>query len=212
MRRSLVALGAAGALVIAARKAAALADAPAPRVRVDGCPHPAAGGGAPGLLTRDPRREAAPTAHAHLAPPSWEPRALTRIAGWVPEPPRTPLGRAAAYVWAGPLTVAGLMAGAASLVAPRRVVGVLLFSPARGPAAQFLRVRGFSAMTIGHVVVARIEPSEALLAHELVHVRQAERLGPLMAPLYLALMAVYGYARHPMERAARLAQRRSMRA
>jgi hypothetical protein len=104
------------------------------------------------------------------------------------------------------------MAGAASLVAPRRVVGVLLFSPARGPAAQFLRVRGFSAMTIGHVVVARIEPSEALLAHELVHVRQAERLGPLMAPLYLALMAVYGYARHPMERAARLAQRRSMRA
>jgi hypothetical protein len=59
------------------------------------------------------------------------------------------------------------------------------------------------------VVVARGQPSAALLAHELVHTRQAERLGPFMAPVYLGLLARYGYLRHPMERAARRAGRRA---
>ncbi|MDP8931826.1 MAG: hypothetical protein M3O70_25470, partial [Actinomycetota bacterium] len=68
-----------------------------------------------------------------------------------------------------------------------------------------LRSRGFDAGAFGHVIVAAGDPHDHLLAHELVHVRQAERLGPLMAPVYLGLLAVYGYARHPLERAARRA-------
>jgi hypothetical protein len=109
------------------------------------------------------------------------------------------------------MTLAGLLAGATSGVAPRRHGDVLLFAGARGAPGWFFGRQGYAAFALGHVIVARdAAPSDALLVHELVHVRQAERLGPLMAPLYLALHAAYGYARHPMERAARRAQRRAL--
>ncbi|MEX0705789.1 MAG: hypothetical protein WD041_04155, partial [Nitriliruptoraceae bacterium] len=51
--------------------------------------------------------------------------------------------------------------------------------------------------------------SASLLAHEAVHVRQFERLGPLMVPVYLWLAARHGYRDHPLERAARLGARRA---
>lgn len=138
-----------------------------------------------------------------LVAPSWEPAALTALARWVPSPPTTPWGRALVRGWAAPLTGVGLVLAAASGVRPRRHGDVWVAAPAGGVfAARFAR-RGFVACTLGHVIVAAREPDERLLAHERVHVRQAERLGPLMAPLYLGLMAVYGYARHPLERAAR---------
>jgi hypothetical protein len=86
---------------------------------------------------------------------------------------------------------------------------VLLFAPARGVTGAILRLRGFAAITLGHVVVARVDPGRRLFAHELVHTRQAERLGPLFPPVYLALHAAYGYTRHPLERAARLGARRA---
>ena len=128
-----------------------------------------------------------------------------RLQAWVPDPPQTPLTRLLGIIWASPITAAGLLAGAASAARPRLVQGVLLFAPARGVTGWMVRRRGFAAAGLGHVVIALDEPSTALLVHELAHVRQAERLGPLMAPTYLALLAVHGYQRHPMERAARLA-------
>ena len=128
-----------------------------------------------------------------------------RLQAWIPPPPSRPALRWAARLWAAPLTVAGLLAGAASLTRPRLRDGVVLFAPARGLTGAIIRRRGFAATGLGHVVIATEEPSPGLMAHELVHVRQAERFGPLMAPAYLVLLAIHGYARHPMERAARLA-------
>lgn len=110
-----------------------------------------------------------------------------------------------ARVWAAPITAVGLLVGALSGVAPRVRDGVVLFAPARGLSGRIIRRRGFAATGLGHVVIAVEEPSDTLMAHELVHVRQAERFGPFMAPVYLALLVVHGYHRHPLERAARLA-------
>lgn len=131
-----------------------------------------------------------------------------RLQTWTPPPPASALTRIVAAVWAAPITMVGLLVGAASATRPRITAGVVLFAPARGVTGMIIRRRGFAAAGLGHVVIAVEEPSPALLAHELTHVRQAERLGPLIAPAYLALLAVHGYRDHPMERAARLAAQR----
>lgn len=138
-----------------------------------------------------------------------EPAIASRLATWSPTPPAGPLARFVAYTWAAPLTAAGLLMGAASGSKPYRHEGALVFADAGGLAARMLRWRGFTAATLGHVIVAVGQPSPALLRHELTHVRQAERFGPLFAPLYLAALARYGYRRNPFERAAYLAGQRS---
>lgn len=135
--------------------------------------------------------------------PDWEPEVLGRLAHWQPRPPARGLARMVAYAWASPITLVGLIVGAAAAVRPRLREGVLLFPNARGITGWLIRRRGFAAGTFGHVIVCTEDPSPSLLAHELIHTRQAERFGPLMAPVYLGLLAVYGYWRHPMERAAR---------
>lgn len=135
--------------------------------------------------------------------PVAEPAAVTRLAAWAPAPPGTPLARLAGYLWASPLSAAGLLLGAASGTRPRVHEGALLFAGVRGPTGSMLRWRGFAAATLGHVIVAAADqPTARLLHHELVHVRQAERWGPLFAPLYLAALLRYGYRRNPFERAA----------
>lgn len=136
------------------------------------------------------------------ATPVDEPVAVTRLAAWIPAPPASPATRLAGYVWAAPLSAAGLLLGVLSAARPRVHEGALLFAGAGGPAGRMLRWRGFTAATLGHVIVAAGEPSERLLRHELVHVRQAERWGPLFAPLYLAGLLRYGYRQNPFERAA----------
>jgi hypothetical protein len=146
-----------------------------------------------------------PPLRPHAAP-------LARLAGWVPGPPRTTVGRAAASAWAAPLTLVGLAVALASGARPR-------WDPARrclvatgvgGASAAALRVVGAGANTIGQVVLCRSDaPSPALLDHESVHVRQAERLGPLLVPAYLWLNAIHGYRDNPLEHAARLGARRS---
>lgn len=128
------------------------------------------------------------------------------LATWVPERPRTPLGRAAATAWAAPLSVLGVVLGLASGASPRWDPdrGCLVFEGARGPAGAALEAVGARANAIGQVVlVRRGTEAERLIDHEAVHVRQAERLGPLLFPTYLWLAARYGYADHPLERAAR---------
>jgi hypothetical protein len=98
------------------------------------------------------------------------------------------------YLWVFPTTILGLflagiawatggqlhvvdgvleVCGGATDFCLRRVVGLIL----RG---------GASAMTLGHVVLAR--DSDLLLttrAHERIHVRQNERWGPFFIPAYL---------------------------
>lgn len=165
--------------------------------------------GAPVPLDRPLRPPLGASGDARTLPPSWEPPALSALAAWQPAAPRHPLARMAAYVWAAPLTVAGLLAGALSGVRPQVRDGVVLFANARGPAGAVLRHYRYAAGAIGHVVIAIRDPSPTLFTHELVHVRHAERLGVLTAPVYLVLLAVYGYARHPLERAARAAARRA---
>ena len=123
---------------------------------------------------------------------------------WVPTRPKSPAGRLFVRLWAAPVTAVGLVVGAASATPPRVRDGVLLFAPAGGITGRVIRRRGFAATGLGHVVISVTEPSPQLWAHELVHVRQAERLGPLLIPVYLALLVARGYAQHPLELAARL--------
>lgn len=155
-------------------------------------------------------RERAPlgaTSDAHVVDGPTDPEWVRELAAWVPRPPRTLLGRLIAYTWAAPSSLAGLLVGALSFRAPAVRDGVLLFSDVRGIPRWALRQGGFTATTLGHVIIARTDPSPPLMAHELAHTRQAERFGPFTGPLYWYLLVRYGYARHPMERAARRAGR-----
>jgi hypothetical protein len=137
-----------------------------------------------------------------------------RLATWIPEPPRSWAGQLAAGVWAAPLTAVGLLMAAAAGRRPRWSAEhrCWIVDAIRGPSGLALRTVGAEANAIGQVVLSRSAASSpALLAHEAVHVRQAERLGPLLFPLYLWLGAWYGYRDHPLERAARLGARRGSR-
>jgi hypothetical protein len=134
------------------------------------------------------------------------------LAGWQPDAPRTLRGQLLASAWASPLTVTGLGVALLSGARLRWDTGrrCLIATGVRGPSRAALRLVGAGANTIGQVVLCRIdEPSEALLDHEAMHVRQAERLGPLLVPVYLWLNAWHGYRDNPLERAARLASRRA---
>lgn len=161
-------------------------------------------------LRLTPDKEAqAPVADARVPARPGEPEWARDLAGWVPKPPRGRVGRMVTYLWASPPSGVGLLIAALSGTRPVVRDGVLLFSGVRGPVAWALSQGGYAAMTMGHVVLSRGEPSSALMAHELVHTRQAERFGPFMGPVYWYLLARYGYVRHPMERAARIAGRQA---
>jgi hypothetical protein len=105
------------------------------------------------------------------------------------------------YVWAGPNSLVGLLGGLTTGRRPVRWRGVLLFEDAEAGLARFLRWRGFAAITLGHVIVTNRRLTDEILAHELAHVAQSERWGPLYYPAYL-LASVRGYRRNPFERAA----------
>ena len=106
-----------------------------------------------------------------------------------------------ARIWALPGTILGLVLGTTTLSLPRVRDGVIAFEQARGFGALHRRM-GFAAITLGHVVVANRVLENGLWAHELVHVRQWELLGPLMLVAY-PLASVAGYRRNPFEVAAR---------
>ncbi|MBW8884276.1 MAG: hypothetical protein JF612_05755 [Planctomycetia bacterium] len=101
-------------------------------------------------------------------------------------------------LWALPWTICGLALGLAGLVtggASQRVGRVLEF---HGGWLQWLLkcvpiCGGAAAMTLGHVVIARTRADlDRSRCHELVHVAQYERWGPLMVPAYLACSAWLG--------------------
>jgi hypothetical protein len=105
---------------------------------------------------------------------------------------RKTLQRGCCYCWAFPATVLGLLFVPLACLSGGRcrfvqgaleVEGGLVTAllrrglPALGPAA---------AMTLGHVILGRDQEClRRSRRHEHVHVRQYERWGPLMLPLYL---------------------------
>ncbi len=97
------------------------------------------------------------------------------------------------YAWTAPTSLLGLVAVALTAPSLHVVNGVL---EAEGPRlARLLRFVSprlpVEAMTLGHVVIARdAEALDVSRAHERVHVRQAERWGPLFVPAYLAASAI----------------------
>jgi hypothetical protein len=124
--------------------------------------------------------------------------------------------RALVYAWTLPTTALGLLFLPLALLSrtggARVVDGVLEL---HGGAVTFflkhctLLRGGASAMTLGHVVLARDEQSLDLTRdHERVHVRQCERWGPLFIPAYLVaslLVLLRGgrpYEDNPFEREA----------
>jgi hypothetical protein len=113
-------------------------------------------------------------------------------------PARRPLW---GYLWAAPNSVVGLAGALTTASRPVRHRGVLLIEGSRLGLARFLAWRGFTAITLGHVIVANEPLDDHLLAHELAHVAQHERWGPLFYPAYL-LTSLAGYRRNPFERAA----------
>jgi uncharacterized RDD family membrane protein YckC len=131
------------------------------------------------------------------------------------------LGRVLLYVWAGPNSLLGLIVALLTAMSGGRVArshGVL--EAWGGVASGLLRSTpiGAQAMALGHVVLGRDRPSlERTRAHELVHVRQAERWGPLFLPAYLAasawawLRGRHFYRDNCFEREARRGERRSSR-
>lgn len=94
--------------------------------------------------------------------------------------------RALKLIWASPWSLVGL------LLAPffrRRHVehGALLCEGASWPRRLGWR---FSAITLGHVVLSVDDLPEETLRHELVHVGQYERWGPLFIPAYVGASMV----------------------
>lgn len=119
------------------------------------------------------------------------------------------------YLWTLPTTSPGLLAVALTLLTGgRATVHSGVIEAHGGFAAFFLRYltllpRGASAMTLGHVVIARTaELHDATRAHERVHVKQCERWGPLFLPVYLlcslwiAIKRGDAYRDNPFEREA----------
>ncbi|HEX8522877.1 MAG TPA: hypothetical protein VF669_11510 [Tepidisphaeraceae bacterium] len=103
------------------------------------------------------------------------------------------LSRFPVYIWASPASLIGLGAAALALTSggtAHVVDGVL---EVEGGLVRWILKRctplrgGASAMTLGHVVIARDRKLlEMTRIHERVHVRQCERWGPLFIPAYFA--------------------------
>ncbi|MBW3619343.1 MAG: hypothetical protein KY461_03800 [Actinobacteria bacterium] len=150
-------------------------------------------------------------AAAVIVPASAEGPLARRLATWTPTAPTSTLGRVAATAWASPLTAVGLLLAATTGGRPRWDAehGCLVVEGARTGSARLLRIVGAGANAMGHVVVSTYERTPpVVLAHEAGHVRQAERLGPLLFPIYVWSSARYGYRDNPIERGARAAARR----
>lgn len=150
------------------------------------------------------------TAAADLPPARPTGPLVQRLASWVPAAPASTPGRVLSGLWAAPLTLPGIAIALLSGARPRwsGTHHCLLAVGVRGPSGLALRSVGAEANAIGTVILCRaVDPPASLLAHEVVHVRQAERLGPLLLVAYLWLAARYGYRDHPLERAARAGAR-----
>jgi hypothetical protein len=122
--------------------------------------------------------------------------------------------RLLAMAWASPYTLVGLSLGVIGLCTRGRV-------RLRGRVVEFYGGRvtwflqqlffgqGAMALTLGHTVLGQTDAAlDFSRTHELVHVRQFERWGPLMGPAYLGCSLVLWvmrrrpYLDNPFEREA----------
>ena len=102
----------------------------------------------------------------------------------------------AADAWRWPNDALGRLAAAIVPTAARRSVrDVSVHEDARYDRLFQRTPRHPTAMTFGATIVARRSLDDVLLAHELAHVEQYRRWGPLYLPLYL-LGAAWGRVRH----------------
>lgn len=95
------------------------------------------------------------------------------------------------WLWASPATLLGLVAGGVGMLfggAARRKGRTLEF---HGGLARWLLERMpngdfVMAMTLGHTILGKTDAAlDVARDHEMVHVRQYERWGPLFIPAYL---------------------------
>lgn len=114
-----------------------------------------------------------------------------------------------AWCWASPWTLVGLAVGLACGARLRRVGSVIELAGGRIPWLFDRFPVQPAAMTLGHAILGRdFEVLAAARQHELVHVRQYERWGPLFVPVYLGCsLAVWlagrqAYRDNPFEREA----------
>ena len=115
------------------------------------------------------------------------------------------------YLWAFPVTALGLtFAGLAVVTGGSLGWRAGVVEACGGWIGSLLRGsrwhRGGAAITLGHVSLARDRASlEQSRAHEMFHVRQFERWGPLLLPLYWAIglwlrwRGYDPYLDHPLE-------------
>jgi hypothetical protein len=121
----------------------------------------------------------------------------------------------ARYLWAFPATFLGLLFAPVAWLSGGKVAWVQGALEIHGGLVTALLRRGLpgfapaAAMTLGHVILARDQKClDHSRNHEHVHVRQYERWGPLMLPLYLAaslglfLRGLDPYLDNPFEREA----------
>jgi hypothetical protein len=119
-----------------------------------------------------------------------------------------------AIIWALPWTLFGALIGLLGLVTGGRGrVNGRTLEFWGGGTGWFLRyfpiIRGASAVTFGHAILGQSAAElDACRKHELVHVRQYERWGPLFVPAYLtywlalSVRGKSGYWDNPFEREA----------
>jgi hypothetical protein len=125
------------------------------------------------------------------------------------------LGVALVIVWASPASALGLMAGLLGLATGGQIRRRGRVLECYGGFVNWLLERMFPrplgalAMTLGHVVLGRNEAAlDVTRKHELVHVEQYERWGPLFIPTYLLCSLVLwlrgrdGYHDNPFEQEA----------
>ena len=109
-----------------------------------------------------------------------------------------------AILWAAPWTLLGLLFGLVGIATGGRVQRTGQVVEFHGGAIAWLLQRapvigGAAAITFGHTVLARtLADLDATRGHELVHVAQYERWGPLFIPAYLGCSAwLWLRGKHP---------------
>jgi len=106
----------------------------------------------------------------------------------------------AVRLWALPTTLVGLILAAAALFGGRASLRAGVVEAHGGLLSVALRGwplfgAGVAAMTLGHVILAMTEEDlERHRGHELVHVQQCERWGPLFLPAY-AVSSLWAWLR-----------------
>ena len=106
------------------------------------------------------------------------------------------------FVWTLPNTLIGLVLGLLTFQVPRVRHGIVMFDRSPRGWSRLVQRSGYTAQTIGFVMIGAGPIEGSLFAHEREHVRQYCMWGPLFLPVYGLLFLGYGYRRHPFERAA----------